>query len=61
MADMEGDESFDAESLGNCSAAREVQVVMVHFMDAGCRCIDHCASCANECALEMDHLARFAL
>jgi T-complex protein 1 subunit alpha len=26
MADMEGEESFDVESLGNCSAAREVRV-----------------------------------
>jgi T-complex protein 1 subunit alpha len=38
MADMEGDESFDAESLGNCSAAREVRVgdgEMLHFY--GCK------------------------
>jgi T-complex protein 1 subunit alpha len=38
MADMEGDESFDEESLGNCSAAREVRVgdgEMLHFY--GCK------------------------
>jgi T-complex protein 1 subunit alpha len=38
MADMEGDESFDVESLGNCSAAREVRVgdgEMLHFY--GCK------------------------
>jgi T-complex protein 1 subunit alpha len=38
MADMEGDESFDPESLGNCSAAREVRVgdgEMLHFY--GCK------------------------
>jgi T-complex protein 1 subunit alpha len=38
MADMEGDESFDVTSLGNCSAAREVRVgdgEMLHFY--GCK------------------------